>query len=114
VNRKNIYLTLAFIGLLIPYYFLFKFLGANGLDIPLLIQQLFANNISTFFAVDLIISMIVFWVYLIAEAKKLQMKNWWLYVLASLTVGLSFALPLFLYFREHKWQSTAHISEMRK
>jgi len=114
VNRKNIYLTLAFIGLLIPYYFLFKFLAANGLDIPLLIQQLFADNISTFFALDLVISIIVFWVYLIAEANKLQMKNWWLYMLASLTVGLSFALPLFLYFREHKLQSTAHISEIRK
>jgi len=114
VNRKNIYLTLAFIGLLAPYYFLFKFLGANGLDIPLLVGQLFANNISTFFAVDLVISIIVFWIYMIAEANKLQMKNWWLYVLASLTVGLSFALPLFLYFRELRLQSTARMSEMRK
>lgn len=114
MNRKNIYLTLAFIGLLVPYYFLFKFLGANGLDIPLFLQQLFANNISTFFAVDLVISIIVFWVYLIAEATKLQMKNQWLYILASLTVGLSFALPLFLYFRERKLQSTARMSDMRK
>ena len=114
MNRKNIYLTLAFIGLLAPYYFLFKFLGANGLDIPLLVGQLFANNISTFFALDLVISIIVFWVYLIAEANKLQMRNWWLYMFASLTVGLSFALPLFLYFRERKLQSTARISEMRK
>jgi phosphoglycerol transferase MdoB-like AlkP superfamily enzyme len=68
----------------------------------LLIQQLFANDISTFFAIDLVISIIVFWVYLFAEANKLQMKNAWLYLLASVTVGLSFALPLFLYFRERK------------
>ena len=114
MNRKNIYLALAFIGLLAPYYFLFKFLAANGSDIPLLIQQLFANNISTFFAVDLLISIIVFWIYMIAEANKLEMKNWWLYILASLTVGLSFALPFFLYFRELKLHSTARMSEMRK
>ena len=105
MNRKNIYLRLAFIGLLVPYYFLFKFLGANGLVIPLLIQQLFANNISTFFAVDLVISIIVFWIYMIAEANKLEMKNWWLYILASLTVGLSFALPLFLFFKERKLEN---------
>lgn len=98
--RRNIYLTFAIIGLLAPYYFLFKFLGANGFNIPLLIQQLFANNISIFFAVDLIISIIIFWVWMFDEASRLNMKNSWGYVLASLTVGLSFALPLFLYFRE--------------
>src|SRR5262245_37035998 len=102
MNRKSIYLALAFIGLLVPYYFFFKFLNGNGFDIALLLHQLFANDVSTFFAVDLIISVIVFWIYMVAEANKLQMKNWWLYVLASLAVGLSFALPLFLYFRERE------------
>jgi antibiotic biosynthesis monooxygenase (ABM) superfamily enzyme len=103
---KNIYVVLALLGLLIPYYFLFRFLGSNGLDIALLFQQLFANNISTFFAVDLVISILVFWIYMFAEANKLQMKNSWLYLLASLLVGLSFALPLFLYFRERKLGAT--------
>ncbi len=100
--KKTIYLTFAIIGLIIPYYFLFSFLGENGFNIPLLIQQLFANQISTFFAVDLIISIIVFWFYIYFEAAKFNMKNWWLYILTSLTVGLSFALPLFLYFRERQ------------
>jgi hypothetical protein len=105
VNNKNLYLVLSLIGLVLPYWYLFDFLKSNGLNVALLIDQLFANNISTFFAVDLIISTIVFWVYLTSEATKLQMKNWWLYILASLTVGLSFALPLFLYFRERKLAS---------
>ena len=104
--KKNIYLVLALLGLLIPYYFLFKFLGSNGLNISLLVQQLFANNISTFFAVDLVISILVFWIYMFEEANKLQMKNSWLYLLASLLVGLSFALPLFLYFRARKMETT--------
>jgi uncharacterized protein DUF2834 len=103
--KKSLYLALGLIGLLGPYYFLFKFLGANGFDIPLLIQQLFANEISTFFAFDLVISIIVFWIYMFAEANKLQMKNSWLYLLASLLVGLSFALPLFLYFRERELEA---------
>ena len=98
--RKNIYLVFALVGLFAPFYFLFQFLSANGFNIPLLIGQLFANHISTFFAVDLIISIVIFWIYMIAEATEMQMKNWWLYLLASLAVGLSFALPLFLYFRE--------------
>ena len=102
MSRKNVYLVLALIGLVAPYWFLFQFLTANGLNISLLIQQLFANSISTFFAVDLILSIVVFWIYMVSEANKLHMKNAGLYILSSLTVGLSFALPLFLYFRERK------------
>lgn len=103
--RKNIYLILSVAGLVVPYYFLIKFLGAYGFNIPLLISQLFANDISTFFAIDLLISIFVFWVWMVAESSRLQMKNQWLYFLASLTVGLSFALPLFLYFREQKLEN---------
>jgi len=104
MTRTNIYLVLAILGLLLPYWFFFRFLNANGLNVSLLIQQLFANDISTFFAVDLILSTIVFWIFMVSETAKLQMKNSWLYILASLAVGLSFALPLFLYFRERKLQ----------
>lgn len=104
--RKSIYLILSVVGLVVPYYFLFRFLGANGFDLPLLIGQLFANDISIFFSVDLVISIFVFWIWMMAEADRLQMKNWWLYFLASLTVGLSFALPLFLYSRERKLENS--------
>ena len=105
-GKKTVYFILATIGFLVPYYFLFQFLREHTFNIPLLIQQLFANNISTFFAVDLIILIFVFWIYMFVEANKLQMKNSWIYLLASLLVGLSFALPLFLYFRELKLETT--------
>ena len=100
MTRKNVYLILAILGLILPYWYFFRFLSANGLNLSPLVQQLFANDISTFFAIDLILSTVVFWIFLAGEAIRLRMKNWWLYILASLLVGLSFALPLFLYFRE--------------
>ena len=100
--KKNLFLILAIVGLLVPYYFFFRYFGENGFNLPLLIQQAFANDIASAFAMDLIISVIVFWTYLFVEANRLQMKNTWLYVLATVFVGLSFALPLFLYFRERK------------
>ena len=105
MNRKRMYVVLAVMGLVAPYYFFFTFLRADGWDISLLLNQLFANHISTFFAVDLILSVLVFWIYMSAEANRLQMKNGWLYIVASLGVGLSFALPLFLYFRERELEN---------
>jgi hypothetical protein len=97
---KQVYLLLALLGLIFPYYFFGSFLVAHGLDMRLLVQQLFANDLSTFFVVDVIISSIVFWIFLYREAHRYQMKHWWLYILVNLVVGVSCALQLFLYFRQ--------------
>ena len=102
MSRKNIFLVLAIVGLIAPYYF---FLQVRGFDLGALFQQFAASKILSGTAMDLLISVIVFWFFMFTEANKLQMKNSWVYVLATLSVGLSFALPLFLYFRERKLES---------
>src|SRR5690242_3293167 len=105
MTKKNIFLILAIIGFIVPYYFFLQLPAENGFNLPVLIQPFFANNFMKGAAMDLTISVIVFWVYAFAEANRLQMKNPWVYVLATLLVGLSFALPLFLYFRERTLES---------
>ena len=100
MTRKYIYLILAIFGLIVPYYFLISFLSAHGFDARLFFQQLLGTPISTFFAVDLIVSSFVFIVYLGQEGARPSMKHKWIYLVALLTVGLSFALPLFLFVRE--------------
>jgi len=104
---RKIYLILAVIGAILPYYFFTSFLIEHGLDLNLILKQLFANQISTFFAVDFLISCIVFWVFMFVETKKYRIKEWWICLILTLTVGLSMALPLFLFFRHsyiHKHQ----------
>jgi hypothetical protein len=105
MTKKNIYLIFAILGFIAPYYFFLQLSGENGFHIPALIQPLFANNLLRGVAMDFMVSVIAFWVYVFAEANRLQMKNPWLYLLATLLVGMSFALPLFLYFREHKLEA---------
>lgn len=104
IIMKKLYLFLAVIGFLLSYYFFVSFLLNNGLDLGLLIDQLFANHISTFFAIDLIITALVLLVYIYQEAHRLQMGNWWAYGIVNLVVGPSFAMPLFLYFRESQFE----------
>ena len=104
--KKNIYLILAILGFIVPYFFFLQMPVEDGFDLPLLLQPLFANNLLRGVAMDLTISVIVFWFFMFAEVNKLQMKNPWVYVLATLLVGLSFALPLFLYFRERKLEAS--------
>lgn len=97
---KRLYLVLAVIGFVVPYTFFATFLMANGLDLALMVEYLFANPISTFCAVDLIITAVVFLVWCRQEAQRVQMGYWWGYLLATLLVGPSFSVPLFLSFRE--------------
>ena len=105
MTKKNIFLILAILGFIAPYYFFFQLPAENGFNLPSLIQPFFANNFMKGAAMDLTISVIVFWFFMFVEANKLQMKNAWVYLLATLLVGLSFALPLFLYFRERKLET---------
>lgn len=105
MTRKNVFLILAVIGFIAPYYFFLQLPSEDGLNLPLLIQPLFANNFMRGLAVDLTISVLVFWFFVFAEASRLQMEHPWLYLLATLLVGLSFALPLFLYFRERELET---------
>ncbi len=104
---RNLYLVVAILGFVLPYYFFVSFLVENGLDLRLLFSQLFANHISTFFAVDLIITAIVFLIFVVREAGGYGMRNWWVYIVATLAVGPSLALPLFLYFREPRIKALA-------
>lgn len=96
---KTVYLLLAILGLILPYSQLIPFLFEHGFDIPLLLQQLFVNRISTFFGLDVIVSAVVVIILAVSEKKTLK-RYWYLPIIGTLTVGVSFGLPLLLYMRE--------------
>jgi hypothetical protein len=97
---RRLYLLLAVAGFVLPYYFLVAFLLSYGPNLGMLIEKLFASQISTFFATDLIITAVVFLIFSNAESKRLGIGNWWVFLLSTLVIGPSFSLPLFLYLRE--------------
>ena len=78
------------------------FVLAHGLAPGLFVKQLFATPVSRFFSFDVLFSAITFWVFMLWEGRRLEMKNLWIYALCTLLVGVSFGLPLFLFFRERK------------
>lgn len=99
---KRIYLILAVLGCILPYAVIGAYLLGGGPDFGVLFERFLANQMAQLFAADLLVSALVFLVYSWIEARRLGMRNWWAYLLATMMVGLSFGLPLFLYFREDK------------
>jgi hypothetical protein len=101
MKLRHLYLVLALIGLILPYsQFASWIVGHHAMNIPLFIRDMFANQISAFFAMDVIVSAIVLIVFILNEGRRLGVRTLWLPVIATLLVGVSLGLPLFLYLRQ--------------
>ena len=107
MNRKNLYLFLCVLGIVLPYSQFIPWVLENGLHLGLLVRQLFANRISGFFGLDVLVSSVVVVSFVRTEGRRLRVRRLWLPILGLLTVGVSCALPLFLYLREGELERKA-------
>jgi Terpene cyclase DEP1 len=95
-----LYLLLALIGAVLPYSQFLPWLGAHGLDVRLLLADLFSGRISAFFGLDVLVSAVVVLCFIFHEGTQRRIRMLWLPVAATCLVGVSCGLPLFLYLRE--------------
>lgn len=105
---KKVYLLLTDIGLIAPLVLVALFLREYGWNPALFWQQLWASHGSTLAMTDLVLSSVVFWIWMVREARRHKIGHLWLYVLLNLGVGLCLALPLFLFVRERKIEATGN------
>ena len=94
------YLVLSISGLIIPVYFNFiaDWTSAENprwrpiVDFPVMSS----------FTADLFICASAAILFIVAEGRRIKMKNLWFYVVLSLVVAIAFAFPFFLFMRE-RW-----------
>ena len=94
---KNVYLIAAIVGAIVPYYFFLQHFSAEGLALPAFLGAVFATPAASGFAGDLFISSFVFWIWMF-EAGEGGPRPW-PFILINLLIGLSCALPAYLYVR---------------
>lgn len=97
--KKNTYLVLAIVGAVVPYVFFWTFVSSEGLNLGSFVSSLFVNGAAGGFSADLLITSIVFWLWSFHDARQLTVPRWWVIPLINLTIGLSAALPFYLYLR---------------
>jgi integral membrane sensor domain MASE1 len=98
---KPFYLLLTIIGSIAPWFWLLQ--DPTALLSPtLFLQRAFENNISAALTTDLLIAVIAFFCFVWIELKRLDVSRLWIIMYIGLTfgIGLSCALPFFLYRRE--------------
>jgi hypothetical protein len=94
------------LGLLLPYSQFVLWLLEHGLNATLFFREVFANQISTFFAMDVIMSAIVLIWFIQSEGKRLRVRLLWFPTIGTLILGVSFGFPLFLFLRQRTLDRT--------
>lgn len=67
---------MAIVGTLIPWLFLGAFFLVEGLNVPFFVQFLFVNGAATGFSANVVITIIVFWVWSWNDAAKNGVASW--------------------------------------
>lgn len=96
---KRLYLILAIIGAILPSIFFSQYFLASGLNLPGFISSLFVNPLVTGFTVDLVFTSFVFWIMMFHEMRQGKGPNPLIFIVLNLLIGLSCALPAYLYAR---------------
>jgi hypothetical protein len=96
---RTVYLLLAIAGTLIPVLCFLEFFGSEGFSAYRFGQGIFANGAAAGFTADLFISSFAFWAYMFSRP---QGPKPWLFIVMNLGIGLSLALPAYLYVTERR------------
>jgi len=97
---KHVYLILCIFGFVLPYSQIIPLMFEQSFSLTIAFNQLFANRVTTLFALDLFVTAIAFVVFALYEGLKIKVKHLWLPFAATFLVGASLGFPLFLYVRE--------------
>jgi len=96
---KRLYLALGIVGAVLPYFFFTQFIISNGVDLPGFISALFVNPPASGFTSDLLLSSFAFWIMMFQEKTHRNGPNPLIFITLNLAIGLSCALPAYLYAR---------------
>src|SRR5512138_2115832 len=100
MQRTYLYLILCVAGAVVPMIEFVPWVAEHGMNLPLMVRELFSTRIGAFFGLDVVVSAVVLFVFLVAE----RIRRWWAPVLATCLIGVSCGLPLALYLRERQSQ----------
>lgn len=100
---RAVYLLLAALGTIIPGIPFAGWLRDQPLDAGLptrFLGELFSTRIGAFFGLDVILSALALFAFMLAERRTRPAIRRWTAVTGTLLVGVSLGLPLYLYERE--------------
>jgi apolipoprotein N-acyltransferase len=106
--KKIIYLTLAILGFVVPWYYNIQFFAHAGL--LEFVNQSSANLAAKSIGFDLFIATVTGSAWMYVESKRVGIRFGWLYIVIGFLVAFALALPLFLFMREIELEKSREAS----
>ena len=110
---KLFYGIFCVLGIILPYWQFITWLLEKKLNLVLLLNEAVQTRISAFAWLDVIVSAVVLLGFVWIEGNRLKMAKLWLPILGTLSVGVSFGLPLFLLLREIHLEKESSINHLK-
>ncbi len=97
---KRLYLFLAVAGAILPYAFFTQHFLSQGVGLYTFVAALFVNPAAGGFTADLLFTSVVFWIFMFQQKSRGNGPTPTLFIVINLLIGLSCAVPAYLYVRE--------------
>ncbi len=97
MNIRSLFPLLAIIGGIVPLIFFGQHFGSVGFGPVEFVKALFANPAAGGFTADLLIYSLVFWIVMFYRRSKGRGPKPTLFILLNPFIGLSCALPAYVY-----------------
>ncbi|MCZ6802583.1 MAG: DUF2834 domain-containing protein [Proteobacteria bacterium] len=99
--RQFVYGITAIVGIFVTWYFNIQFmLESGGFSILQFVSDNYVNAASASIINDISVAVFTFLFWSFFEARKIGMRNWWVYVVLTFVIAIAFAFPLFMLMRE--------------
>ncbi|HJT95388.1 MAG TPA: DUF2834 domain-containing protein [Mycobacterium sp.] len=110
-----VYALLAAIALVTTWWNNIAYFGdENSGGLIGFVQAGYANYASTSLTNDLIVVATAAFVFMVVEARRLGVRHVWIYLVLSVVVALSVALPLFLIARQVKLAGSRSLDHIER
>ena len=73
-----------------------------GFDIIRFVELANNNTASQSLCFDLLFLSSAIFIWMFIESRRLEMKNFWIVIIATFSIAIAFSAPLFLFFRERR------------
>lgn len=103
---RKFYVLLTIVGIFAPMVFFVPWVMAHGLDIQKLLAEIAASKISAFAWMDVMVSAIALIGFILYERRTLNVPFFGLAIAATLMIGVSAGLPLYLALRLNALKTT--------
>ncbi len=102
-GRQYVFGILAVVGVAVTWYFNIRFMiQQGGFSLAEFVAATNVNAAASSISRDLLVVVFTFVFWSFTEARRLGMRNWWLYVVLTFGIAIAFSFPLFMLMRERK------------